>query len=173
MSPEDSNDGPIHICVVCSGNICRSPYAEVLLRHAGRERGWGESVRVTSAGTLGISDHPAHELTLAVAAEKGMSLMTFRSTPLSDELLETVDLFLLLGHEHRSWFEERSVPASARVWLFTQPGQEPPADEIPGILDPIGFEEDAYREALQSIDTALPPLLDAIDTTFSLRQKGA
>lgn len=169
MSPGNSDGEPIHICVVCSGNICRSPYAEVLLRSAARERGWGERVRVTSAGTLGISDHPAHELTLAVAAENGMSLMTFRSTALTDELLETVDLFLLLGHEHRSWFEERTVPAPARIWLFTQPGQEPPADDLPGILDPIGFEEEAYRDALQSIDDALPALLDTIDETFSLR----
>ena len=164
----DESARPIHICVVCSGNICRSPYAEVLLRRAADERGWGTQVKVTSAGTLGISDSPAHDISLAVAAEKGMNLMMFRSTPLTDELLHQVDLFVLLGREHRGWFESRTIPESARVWLITQPGQEPPTDDDPGILDPIGFEESDYRTALETIDVALPALVEGIENAFSL-----
>jgi low molecular weight protein-tyrosine phosphatase len=42
---------PIRICFVCSGNICRSPTAEVVLRARLAEAGWGDQVVVDSAGT--------------------------------------------------------------------------------------------------------------------------
>ena len=39
------------IAVVCTGNICRSPMAEFMLREAFGRAGLGESVEVASAGT--------------------------------------------------------------------------------------------------------------------------
>ncbi|GAA1876865.1 low molecular weight protein-tyrosine-phosphatase [Lapillicoccus jejuensis] len=41
----------MHVTVVCSGNICRSPMAEVVLRSALAEEGLGDRVTVDSAGT--------------------------------------------------------------------------------------------------------------------------
>lgn len=41
------------ICVICSGNICRSPMGEVILRHLLDEAGLGDRVEVDSAGTGG------------------------------------------------------------------------------------------------------------------------
>ncbi|HEX8092286.1 low molecular weight protein-tyrosine-phosphatase [Jatrophihabitans sp.] len=43
--------GPIRICFVCSGNICRSPTAEVVLRTRLTEAGWADEVVIDSAGT--------------------------------------------------------------------------------------------------------------------------
>jgi protein-tyrosine phosphatase len=41
----------VHICFVCTGNICRSPSAEVVFREKLREAGLAGRVRVSSAGT--------------------------------------------------------------------------------------------------------------------------
>ena len=41
------------ICVICSGNICRSPMGEVILRQLLDEAGLGDRVEVDSAGTGG------------------------------------------------------------------------------------------------------------------------
>lgn len=41
---------PYRICFVCSGNICRSPMGEVILRSLLDEAGLGDQVRVDSAG---------------------------------------------------------------------------------------------------------------------------
>src|SRR3978361_1807444 len=39
------------VAFVCSGNICRSPMAEKMFAQQIQERGLGDIVRVTSAGT--------------------------------------------------------------------------------------------------------------------------
>ena len=43
----------MNILVVCTGNICRSPTAEAVLRKKLVEAGLGNKVRVDSAGTHG------------------------------------------------------------------------------------------------------------------------
>ena len=43
----------MNILVVCTGNICRSPTAEAVLRKKLVEAGLGDKVRVDSAGTHG------------------------------------------------------------------------------------------------------------------------
>lgn len=48
-----STHTPYRICVVCSGNICRSPIGEVVLRAQLEEAGLGDRVIVDSAGTGG------------------------------------------------------------------------------------------------------------------------
>jgi protein-tyrosine phosphatase len=54
MAPERGRigrDRPFHITVVCTGNICRSPMAEVILRDVFEDAGLGDAVTVDSAGT--------------------------------------------------------------------------------------------------------------------------
>jgi protein-tyrosine phosphatase len=43
--------GPVRISFVCTGNICRSPTAEVVLRVKLAAAGWADEVVVDSAGT--------------------------------------------------------------------------------------------------------------------------
>src|SRR5215472_8761068 len=51
LPPARNPQLPYRICVVCLGNICRSPMAEVLLRDELRKVGLAEKVEVESAGT--------------------------------------------------------------------------------------------------------------------------
>ena len=44
---------PFRICFVCTGNICRSPTAEVVMRHLVERAGLGDRIVVDSAGTAG------------------------------------------------------------------------------------------------------------------------
>lgn len=43
----------IRVCFVCLGNICRSPTAECVFRHAVREAGLEREIDIDSAGTAG------------------------------------------------------------------------------------------------------------------------
>jgi protein-tyrosine phosphatase len=48
---EDESAAPVRVCFVCTGNICRSPTAEVVLRARLAEAGLADRVAVDSAGT--------------------------------------------------------------------------------------------------------------------------
>lgn len=63
---------PYRICVVCSGNICRSPMAEFLLREMFDDAGLGDQVVLDSAGTTSWEEgNPADPRTFAVLRRKG------------------------------------------------------------------------------------------------------
>jgi protein-tyrosine phosphatase len=53
LPPPRDPDGPYRVCLVCLGNICRSPMAEVVLREHLRATGLDGKVVVDSAGTGG------------------------------------------------------------------------------------------------------------------------
>ena len=75
-----SNTQPYTVMTVCTGNICRSPMGEIILRHFFNERGLGDQVNVESSG---VSDeewsHPIDPRAVRVLRERGYG-MRFRVT---------------------------------------------------------------------------------------------
>ncbi len=152
------------VCMVCSGNICRSPYAEFALRHRLSEVGLDRSIEVSSGGTLNIEGQPAHQLTLAFAAERGLNLIGFRSRGIDPDRVKDTDLFVALGSEHLAPLrDEIGIPPN-RIWLITHPGVAQIPSDAEGITDPIGFDELPYRQTLEAIDRSLPHLTDVLRT---------
>ena len=64
------------VLVVCTGNICRSPMAEHLLRAGLAARGV-EGVEVSSAGTHGLVGEPVQQHASAVLTERGIDHSAF------------------------------------------------------------------------------------------------
>jgi protein-tyrosine phosphatase len=88
------------IITVCTGNICRSPLAEQLLR----SRLADLPGTVTSAGTYGLDSvgMPAEAQKLAIQYGVGPEMAAaHRSTPLTAAALGSPDLILALAREHR------------------------------------------------------------------------
>lgn len=90
----------MEILTVCTGNICRSPLAEVVLAQRLADLG----VRVTSAGVQGLREAPmtpeAAELAIAHgAAEEAVT--AHRSRRLTQAMLTGPDLILAMTRSHR------------------------------------------------------------------------
>lgn len=85
------------ILVLCSGNICRSPMAEALLRDRLVRRGLPGTVR--SAG-LYFDGRAAEQGSLDAMARRGLDLRDFRSRVMDDALLRGADLVLGMAREH-------------------------------------------------------------------------
>jgi protein-tyrosine phosphatase len=90
------------VLVVCTANICRSPIMERMLRHLLQERGLGDVVEVTSAGTWRHEPEDMHPHSAAVLGEYGVDVAGFRSRELLDHLIEGSDLVLTAAREHRA-----------------------------------------------------------------------
>jgi len=141
----------LKILVVCSGNICRSPLGEAVLRSRFQAGGLGW-IEVASAGTLGLEDVPADPLAISVAAAAGYDVAAHRSRALTRELVASSDLVLVMEQAHVE--EARSLsPEQKAIRLFTEflPGAEAASGpaEVP---DPIGGTEREFRRCLALIE---------------------
>ncbi len=91
------------ITVVCTGNICRSPMAEFLLRERFEQAGLGDRVAIDSAGTTAWEEgNPADPRTLAALTEKGHGgdYSRHRARVFDKRWFPDIDLVLAADHGH-------------------------------------------------------------------------
>jgi protein-tyrosine phosphatase len=159
------------VLFVCTGNICRSPMAEYLLRH--RLRDHPDAVSVSSAGVAALVDHTMHPFTAEVLGERGIGTDGFAARYLTPAMLNEADLVLGMSREHRDaattkapvrWkriavareFDEAIAAGTADLAATRFPGDRnrPELD----IADPMGRP----REEFDRVATELDPLIDRL-----------
>lgn len=129
MSPvADRADPAAHpetfrVLVVCTGNICRSPMAEWLIKDGLRERVGAAHrwVEVRSAGTAGLSGEPMDDAalrTLEAYAVTGCD--GFRARKLTAAMVEHADLVLAATREHRSHVVGLVPQAAGRTFTIRE-----------------------------------------------------
>src|SRR5690625_3914892 len=96
---------------VCSGNICRSPIGEVILRAMLEEAGLGDRVEVVSSGTgnwpVGA---PAHPRTVDILEKYGYDGSAHRAAEFNTNSFDDYDLILAADYAH-----ERALKRWART----------------------------------------------------------
>ena len=89
------------ILVVCTGNICRSPIAEGLLKAALPGK------TVFSAGTMAMVGDGADPLSVEVSAAHALDIASHRAQQLTLPMLQAADLVLTLDASHSDWINRR------------------------------------------------------------------
>lgn len=87
----------MHIMFVCTGNICRSPMGELLLTRYLR----GTSIRVSSAGTKGLTTHQIDPSARRIMDSIGIDSSGFRSRRLTRSMVQSADLILCFEQGQR------------------------------------------------------------------------
>lgn len=135
------------ILTVCTGNICRSPAAEYLLRQRLEKAGnWKGEVR--SAGIGALVNHPADDNVLALMLAQGIDLSAHRGAQLTVEQLRQADLVLVMEKHHRDAVLDMDPTARGKTFLLGHWLQA----EIP---DPYRRGEKVHAEALQLIQAGI------------------
>ncbi|MFI6457086.1 low molecular weight protein-tyrosine-phosphatase [Streptosporangium amethystogenes] len=140
------------ICVVCMGNICRSPMAEVVLRKTLDGHGLGDRVTVDSAGTGGWHQgDPMDARAAEMLAGHGYDGSRHRARQFLRDWYGRIDLVLAMDVHNLSALR-RLAPAGADVRLFRS--FDPAAPEGSEVPDPYYGEREGFAEVLEMIEAA-------------------
>ncbi|QCB94547.1 low molecular weight phosphatase family protein [Cellulomonas shaoxiangyii] len=177
---------PARVLTVCTGNICRSPVVERLLR----QRLAGTDVVVESAGTHAVVGAPVSRPMVPLLAGAGADAGGFAARQLTPAVLRDVDLVVTLTRGHRSAVVEHAPAAVRRTFTLLElarllrhvdPAALAAAGATPGervralpalaaavrhlagvgeddVVDPIGQSDAVYRASFD----AMAPAVDAL-----------
>jgi protein-tyrosine phosphatase len=115
-------DDEAKILIVCTGNICRSPFIERLLKHElDRRRSASASapaIAVRSAGTGALVGSAMNTQAAAVLSRYGGDATGFTARDLTPDLIAESDLVLTATRSHRGKVSLMSPKALRRVFTF-------------------------------------------------------
>ncbi|MDX8392835.1 MAG: hypothetical protein R8K53_09790, partial [Mariprofundaceae bacterium] len=126
------------ILIVCTGNLCRSPFAEHVLRR--RLEHAGAYAEVFSRGLQNIGSQRVPDTAQHVAAEFGVDLSAHHSSPLSQEDMQRAALAWVMTGRQRSHISQFNPTAIGKVFLLSQP------DGGADVADPVGQPPAVFRE---------------------------
>jgi protein-tyrosine phosphatase len=150
------------VCFVCTGNICRSPMAESVLRARVEEAGLDGLVEVDSAGTGGWHEgDPADPRTVSVLEEHGYD-GGHTARQFQPSWFARLDLVVALDSGHLKALR-RLAPSpedAAKVRLLRS--YDPAAGEDLDVPDPYYGGRDGFEECLEMVEAASAGLLAAV-----------
>ena len=156
------------ILFVCTGNSCRSPLAEIIMKNVLRDAGV-KKVNVSSAGTAAFVGGLPSGGAVFAAKHMGLTLAGFRSRALTQRRVRRADVILTMGAAQRNQIIDRWPDAKDRTFVICDYSGSPRTR----IADPIGQPDEVYvgcaRALSDEIKRALPRIKRAIKAR---RRKG-
>jgi glycine hydroxymethyltransferase len=152
------------ILFVCTGNICRSPMAEGLFRHAVRGRG---DFRVLSAGVGAVEGLSPSEHAARAVKELGIDISKQRSRQLTPELVEEADFIFGMTHSHVDAISMLYPNAAEKTFLLREFDETLDSFEN-DICDPIGGSYETYVSCRDQIEQGIASLMKFLDQTCGI-----
>ncbi|MBT6137476.1 MAG: low molecular weight phosphotyrosine protein phosphatase [Rhodospirillaceae bacterium] len=151
----------MRLLMVCTGNICRSPTAEGVVRKLIAEAGLSGEIEIDSAGLYSGHGGSRPDIRARMVAEQnGYDISELRSRPLKPEDYGDFDLILGMDKGHISEMrEECPLPLIDKIRLYLDFTPEMVGQEVP---DPYTGDADDFTLAFELIEQGAEGLVDQI-----------
>lgn len=153
------------VLFVCTGNICRSPTAEAVLKHRILKDKL-QGLETDSAGTHGyhIGEAP-DQRTVAVASERGIAMDSLRARKLVRNDFYNFNLILGLDKNHVSIIKNMMpTDATAEAGLFLEYAKGTPQD----VPDPYYGKRDGFIHVLDLVEDGIDALILKLKSQISI-----
>jgi protein-tyrosine phosphatase len=153
------------ILFVCTGNICRSPTAEGVLRHHLAAADLPEKILVDSAGTHGYHiDEPPDMRAVKAARQRGIRIDDLRARQISPSDFKEFNLILALDYTHLRFLRYMQPDdATAEIGLFLEYTQHVRNKEVP---DPYYGGMADFEYTLDLIEAGIPALIEKVKASL-------
>jgi len=161
MSTSTAANSGISVLFVCTGNICRSPLAEGVLRRFVSSAGLQDRIRIDSAATHDYQlGQPPDPRAVAAARRRGYVLAPRHARTVSPEDFARFDIILAMDRGHLTILRELKPPdyrGYLGLLLDFAPGL--PVREVP---DPYHDTAEQFEYVLDLIERGDEGLFDTI-----------
>lgn len=132
---------PERLVFVCTGNICRSAYAEWMAK--------AEGMNAVSAGVAATPGLPANPQAIVEAKARGIDLSAHRTSAWSEIELKQGDVILAAELHHLLAVKKKASDQGCAVALmsaYSRPGN------FSAVRDPYGHDAQVFKDVFDVID---------------------
>jgi len=148
------------VLFVCTGNLCRSPMAEGMLKDR-LEKKKKTGVHVSSAGTWGLDGENAAAHAIAVCRDRGIDISEHKARRVTDGMIREGDLIVVMEFDHFHAILEMCPDADKKTRMLTQfgDGERHFYEPVP---DPYGRRKRQYVKCFEQMDKHLEVLFEEL-----------
>lgn len=142
------------ILVVCIGNICRSPIAEIMFKQYFLDKNM--DVSVSSAGIAALVDSPASVISQELVREVDLDISQHKARQLTQELVFDSELIITMTSDQKTQVEKMFPECMGRVFRLGHWGGF-------DVVDPYKRPREIYKQAFVLIEEGVGDWLTKLE----------
>ena len=139
----------LNVLFICTGNTCRSPMAEGILKKITREKGL--DIKSSSAGIFAHRGSPAAINAIVSLADIGIDIRNHTSQEAAEDIIDKSDLILTMTASHKDILVSNYPDKKYKIFMLNEYAFGKEKD----IQDPFGGDKTVYDMARDEIIYAI------------------